>query len=297
MCREDIAVILPASRDGSHRFAHNNRRDLCIRIILAVLACALLTPANVSTQSSPLDAAAKTHGHRKLALPAIHRNRTVVRPRPAAHGCRTVAAQTDQELPGLRGLRQQQHAPRAGASTMPTPQPRGGGAPFAGEQRQVQFVRGAFAWNETPPAAGAQTPGVQPQPAAAAERLLWMWAASPQGPIKAAAGNARVRDGAERGGTDLHRRGPLSGRRAHQQDEPGRARDRSAFPTTYSVTCKLSPPTRAIATSAAFSSRRASSRRRVDIRRSTSLSPRFNRTSSLTSPCRTRSGIRRLPRR
>ena len=36
------------------------------RIILAVLACALLTPANVSTQSSPLDAAAKTMGTASL---------------------------------------------------------------------------------------------------------------------------------------------------------------------------------------------------------------------------------------
>jgi glyoxylase-like metal-dependent hydrolase (beta-lactamase superfamily II) len=77
---------------------------------------------------------------------------------------------------------------------MPTPQPRGGGAPFVGEQRQVQLVRGGFAWNETPPAAGAQGPGAQPQPAAAAERLLWMWAATPQGPIKAATSNARVRN-------------------------------------------------------------------------------------------------------
>lgn len=82
--------------------------------------------------------------------------------------------------------------------TMPTPQPRGGGAPFAGEQRQVQLVRGAFAWNETQ-APGAAAPTPQPQPAAAAERLLWMWMASPQGLLKAA-GTAAARpvaDGAE----------------------------------------------------------------------------------------------------
>jgi hypothetical protein len=36
------------------------------RIILAVLACALLTPATVSTESSPLDAAAKTMGTASL---------------------------------------------------------------------------------------------------------------------------------------------------------------------------------------------------------------------------------------
>jgi glyoxylase-like metal-dependent hydrolase (beta-lactamase superfamily II) len=76
--------------------------------------------------------------------------------------------------------------------TMPTPQPRGGGAPFVGEQRQVQFVRGAFAWNEVAaPAGGA--PAAQPQPAAAVERLLWMWAASPHGALKAAPANAPTR--------------------------------------------------------------------------------------------------------
>ena len=32
------------------------------RIILVVLACVLITPANVITQSSPMDAAAKTLG-------------------------------------------------------------------------------------------------------------------------------------------------------------------------------------------------------------------------------------------
>ena len=81
--------------------------------------------------------------------------------------------------------------------TMPTPQPRGGGAPFVGEQRQVQLVRGAFAWNEAPGQGGAvQTTA---QPAAAADRLMWMWMASPQGLLKAAGTTASrpVADGAE----------------------------------------------------------------------------------------------------
>jgi glyoxylase-like metal-dependent hydrolase (beta-lactamase superfamily II) len=83
--------------------------------------------------------------------------------------------------------------------TMPTPQPRGGGVPIVGEQRQVQLVRGAYAWNEVPGAAGT-APTVQPQPAAAIERVIWMWASTPQGVLKAAAGtNGR----AVTGGTEL----------------------------------------------------------------------------------------------
>ena len=77
--------------------------------------------------------------------------------------------------------------------TMPTPQPRGGGAPFAGEQRQVQLLSKAYAWNMPPaPAGGGQAPPPQPQPAAAAERMLWLWA-TPQGFVKAALGNSTSR--------------------------------------------------------------------------------------------------------
>jgi len=81
--------------------------------------------------------------------------------------------------------------------TMPTPQPRGGGAPFVGEQRQVQLVRGAFAWNEVAGQGGAvQT---TPQPAVASDRVMSMWMASPQGLLKAAGTTASrpVADGAE----------------------------------------------------------------------------------------------------
>ena len=162
------------------------------RIILVVLACALMTPANVSTQSSPLDAAAATMGTsslRSLQYTATGQSFVLGQPPTASEPwpVRPVKSYQVNLDYGSNSMRVEQ------VLTMPTPQPRGGGAPFVGEQRQVQFVRGAFAWNEVPPAAGAQTPGVQPQPAAAAERLLWMWAASPQGPIKAAASNARVR--------------------------------------------------------------------------------------------------------
>ena len=81
--------------------------------------------------------------------------------------------------------------------TMPAPQPRGGGAAFAGEQRQVQLVRGAFAWNEAPGQGGA--PQTTAQPNAVADRIMWMWMASPHGLLKAAGTTAArpVADGAE----------------------------------------------------------------------------------------------------
>ena len=82
--------------------------------------------------------------------------------------------------------------------TMPTPAPRGGGGAIAGEQRQVLFVRGAYAWSENPPAGGG-TPTPAPQPQAAAERLVWAWASTPQGALKAAGATLAkpVADGAE----------------------------------------------------------------------------------------------------
>jgi glyoxylase-like metal-dependent hydrolase (beta-lactamase superfamily II) len=67
--------------------------------------------------------------------------------------------------------------------------PRGGGAPFFGEQRQVQLVSGNYAWN--PPAAANGM--AAPQPGAQPERMLALWA-TPQGFVKAAmANNATVR--------------------------------------------------------------------------------------------------------
>ena len=83
--------------------------------------------------------------------------------------------------------------------TMPTPAPRGGGGAITGEQRQVQYVRGAFAWNETPPPAAGGAPTFTAVPNAAADRIVWMWSATPQGALKAAGATlARpVTDGAE----------------------------------------------------------------------------------------------------
>lgn len=67
--------------------------------------------------------------------------------------------------------------------------PRGGGAPFFGEQRQVQVVSGNDAWNVPPaPPGGGAAPGAQPQPAAAAERMLQLWS-TPHGFLRAAQTN------------------------------------------------------------------------------------------------------------
>jgi glyoxylase-like metal-dependent hydrolase (beta-lactamase superfamily II) len=81
--------------------------------------------------------------------------------------------------------------------------PRGGGAPFFGEQRLTQVVSGDYAWNV--PVAPANAAGPAPAPAAAPdsklERMLAVWS-TPQGFVKAAmANNATTRN--SRGGTEV----------------------------------------------------------------------------------------------
>ena len=74
----------------------------------------------------------------------------------------------------------------------PTPIRRGGGGPFAGEQKNVNLVSGDFAWNQ---------PGANPQPAVATaeDRQLQIWL-TPHGFLKAAmANNATAKKG--KGGT------------------------------------------------------------------------------------------------
>ena len=71
---------------------------------------------------------------------------------------------------------------------MGTTMPRGGGAPFTGEQRQVQVVSGNSAWN-----LGAPPQPAAPAPGNVVERMLMLWA-TPQGFVKAAmANNATTR--------------------------------------------------------------------------------------------------------
>jgi glyoxylase-like metal-dependent hydrolase (beta-lactamase superfamily II) len=62
--------------------------------------------------------------------------------------------------------------------------PRGGGAPFFGEQKQTQVVSGDYAWN-VPAMPGAPA---APAPDAAPERMLFIWS-GPTGFVKAAMAN------------------------------------------------------------------------------------------------------------
>ncbi len=96
---------------------------------------------------------------------------------------------------------------------MGTVMPRGGGAPFTGEQRQIQVVSGNYAWNVAAPAAapagGATPPGrgaaaappPAPAPGNAPERMLALWA-TPQGFVKAAMANNATTKKAK-GGTEV----------------------------------------------------------------------------------------------
>ena len=75
--------------------------------------------------------------------------------------------------------------------TMGAVMPKGGGAPFYGEQRQIQFVSGNFAWNQAAPppnAAAGAAPMAAPAPDAAPERMLALWA-TPIGFVKGAMAN------------------------------------------------------------------------------------------------------------
>jgi len=66
--------------------------------------------------------------------------------------------------------------------------PRGGGAPFFGEQRQTQVVSGNYAWNLGAPGPNGAAPMAQPNPDAAAERMLAIWT-TPIGFVKGALAN------------------------------------------------------------------------------------------------------------
>jgi glyoxylase-like metal-dependent hydrolase (beta-lactamase superfamily II) len=102
--------------------------------------------------------------------------------------------------------------------------PRGGGAPFFGEQRQTQIVSGNFAWNQVPaPPPGPREAGrvtvqevatmtgtqvLPPQPvnqaaaAAQVERMLMVWS-TPQGFVRAAMANNAVTKGGRNNTTDV----------------------------------------------------------------------------------------------
>jgi glyoxylase-like metal-dependent hydrolase (beta-lactamase superfamily II) len=87
--------------------------------------------------------------------------------------------------------------------SMGTVMPRGGGAPFTGEQRQVLLVSGNYAWNVLPPAAGAAGGGPQaaPAPGNQVDRMLFV-RSTPQGFVKAAMANNATTTKAK-GGTEV----------------------------------------------------------------------------------------------
>ena len=70
------------------------------------------------------------------------------------------------------------------------------------EQRPIQFVSGASAWNLAVPAGAApgSAPVPQPQPAAVEERMMEIWA-TPQGFLKAARANSATSEPANGGST------------------------------------------------------------------------------------------------
>jgi len=79
--------------------------------------------------------------------------------------------------------------------------PRGGGAPFFGEQRQIQLVSGNYAWNAAPAAGNAAPPPAQANPDGQLERMLALWS-TPQGFVKAAMANKATTKSAS-GGTEV----------------------------------------------------------------------------------------------
>jgi glyoxylase-like metal-dependent hydrolase (beta-lactamase superfamily II) len=84
---------------------------------------------------------------------------------------------------------------------MGTVMPRGGGAPFTGEQRQIQVVSGNYAWNVAAAAPGAAPPPAAPASGNAVERMLALWA-TPQGFVRGAIANNATTKKAK-GGTEV----------------------------------------------------------------------------------------------
>ncbi|PYR79381.1 MAG: MBL fold metallo-hydrolase [Acidobacteria bacterium] len=66
--------------------------------------------------------------------------------------------------------------------------PKGGGAPFFGEQRQTQLVSGNYAWNLGAPGPNGAAPMAAPAPDAVPERMLFIWT-TPIGFVKGAMAN------------------------------------------------------------------------------------------------------------
>ena len=153
------------------------------KISLLAVICALALAASVAAQQGALQTAASTLGVANIKTLqytgagrnySIGQNYTAAEPWPAVT-VKTYTAAVNYDTGAMRVelLRE-----------MGAVMPRGGGAPFFGEQRQMQLVGGNYAWN-APAAAGGMA---APQPGAQVERMLALWA-TPQGFVKAAMAN------------------------------------------------------------------------------------------------------------
>jgi glyoxylase-like metal-dependent hydrolase (beta-lactamase superfamily II) len=169
--------------------------------IVVVLACALaLTSVPSAQQTEPLKAAADALGVAKIktlrftgsgANFSVGQNFSPSEPWPRV----TVKSYTASINYDTGSMRQEL------LREMGTVMPRGGGAPFTGEQRQDQVVSGSYAWNVATAAPGAAPPPPAPQPGNAVERMLALWA-TPQGFVKAAMTNNATTKKTE-GGTEV----------------------------------------------------------------------------------------------
>lgn len=159
------------------------------KISLLAVICGLALASGVAAQQGALQTAASTLGVANIKTLqytgagrnfSVGQNYTPAEPWPAVPVKNyTVSANYDTATLRVELLRE-----------MGPVMPRGGGAPFFGEQRQIQLVSGNYAWNAPAAPAGMAAP----QPGAQPERMLALWS-TPQGFVKAAmANNATTRN-------------------------------------------------------------------------------------------------------
>lgn len=169
-------------------------------IILTIAGVLALTPASSAQESGAIGRAADALGAASIrtlqftgsgANFSVGQNFTPKEPWPSVT-VRNYTASINYDTGGMRVQLLREMGPVM---------PRGGGAPFFGEQRQIQVVSGSYAWNEPVSQANAPAGAAAPQPGAQMERMLALWT-TPQGFVKAAmANNAATR--AVRGGTEV----------------------------------------------------------------------------------------------
>lgn len=171
-----------------------------VGVLTAAIALTLMTTATMQTPPSALKDAAEAIGAanvKTLEFTGSGRMFTVGQP-PSAHEpwpaveLRNYSASIDYGSGSMRVelLR-----------FMGPVMPRGGGAPFTGEQRQVQVVSGTSAWNVPQMPPGGGTAQAQPAAAAVPERMQLLWS-TPHGFVKAAMeNNATTRQAS--GGTEV----------------------------------------------------------------------------------------------